>query len=137
MRYWIFFGYNIFIIWEFHMVHPNHTHFSVLLALFLYPYDPSKKKKKKCPIRVAHRTWPNSQWPSIVESYTSILLSQILRVLFNSFLSKLFLLVGLGVVTEAFYVSLNCESAVISTTAKDVSLSFYSQGENRSMDALW
>jgi hypothetical protein len=42
--------------------------------------------------------------PSTMESYSSESLSQFLRVLFGGFLSRLLLLVvGIGVVTEAFY----------------------------------
>jgi hypothetical protein len=75
---------------------------------------------------VLSEAWPlpvPSQKPSTVKEYTSASQSQLLRVLFNGFLSRLFpIWVEDGEVFAK--VILNCASISIDATAREISLPF-------------
>lgn len=56
------------VIWEFHPIHPYHTHFSILpgtftnyCALLPAPYPPKKKKNSVCVVCVVTGAWSVSQ----------------------------------------------------------------------------
>lgn len=121
-------------------MYPDHVHFPVLPSpppTVATPTTHTKEKErqqqqKTCPICVAHiliGAWFNSQWPAherklsasppapppeainCEKNYTSASLSQVLRVLFQGFLSRLLLLgvgIRVGAVTEASMSLLVC-----------------------------
>ena len=83
--------------------------------------------KKTEPTSMPPRAQPLTPEAVTVKSYTSGSPSQFLRVLFNGFLSRLFLLGGKaeeGCLQDLLCLILNCESAVIHTTAKEASWLF-------------
>jgi hypothetical protein len=111
-----FFQHNIFMIpWEFHIMYPNHTHFSVLpLFSSTLVTSPEKKKKKKKMKKKSksifccfYTHWSIVKFylgsaslplplpePSFMKSYISAPLSQILRAFFDSSLCRLLHCVG-------------------------------------------
>lgn len=139
-------------LWEFHIMHPDHTHLPVLSApptiVTRSPNNRKKKKPKYKPIRIIciltghgqtlrglplKQSWAlPSHTPDTasVERYTSA------SVLFAGFLFRLSLFLGGWGVEVGLSLSqkpstplfLNCASAVIDITAKVASLHFTVRG---------
>lgn len=96
------------IIWESHISHPYHSYFPFLPGLPLLLWNhPTKMSNLYCPyIHCSMATLPVTgplkkiesfphpnphQKPSVLDSYTSAAVSQLLRVPFNDFLLRQFL----------------------------------------------
>jgi hypothetical protein len=57
---------SLLIVWEFHIMHPAHTHFPVLLCL-PHPVTlplPKSQTGLICVIYICTGAWSNSQWPA-------------------------------------------------------------------------
>lgn len=140
-------------------MHTDHSHFPSLpcLASTLVPTPQKRSRKYKqtkspmsptCIVHVLTGACSNSSQPltqnwvfltapcqklSAVQSYTSALLSQFLRVLFDGFLPRLLLCRGVwkGLSPKPYVPFLDCEVAIIDANAKLASWPFTI---SRSMD---
>lgn len=139
MQSLVLFQHNILLLlWEFHFIHTNHTHFphpSMPLHLNPLPLwaSPHPKGKVQCVASIVtgacplNRIEPSPQLrkPAIVEHFVSASLSQVLRVLLLSRLLPFGGGVGmLWSQMPSMFIFLKCTSSVVNIFAKVASQSF-------------